>query len=35
MFRAQADWTLILPLELLAKELRRLRRKMPLHGTTY
>jgi hypothetical protein len=35
VFRAQADWTLILPLELLAKELRQLPRKMPPRDTTY
>jgi hypothetical protein len=29
MFRAQADWTLILPSELPMKELRHLPRKMP------
>jgi hypothetical protein len=29
MFRAQADWTFILPSELPAKELRHLPRKMP------
>jgi hypothetical protein len=34
MFRAQADWTSILPLELPAKELRHLPRKMPPRGTT-
>jgi hypothetical protein len=35
VFKAQADWTLILPFELPAKELSHLPRKMPLHGTTY
>jgi hypothetical protein len=35
MFRAQADWTFILPPEFPAKELRHLPRKMPPHGTTY
>jgi hypothetical protein len=29
MFRAQADWTFILPSELPTKELRHLPRKMP------
>jgi hypothetical protein len=29
VFRAQADWTFILPSELLTKELRHLPRKMP------
>jgi hypothetical protein len=29
MFRAQADWTFILPSEFPAKELRHLPRKMP------
>jgi hypothetical protein len=32
---AQVDWTLILPSELSAKELRHLPRKMPSRGTTY
>jgi hypothetical protein len=35
VFRAQADWTFILPSELPEKELRHLPRKMPPHGTTY
>jgi hypothetical protein len=35
VFRAQADWTFILPSELPAKELYHLLRKMPLCGTTY
>jgi hypothetical protein len=35
VFRAQADWTFILPSELPAKELRHLLRKMALHGTKY
>jgi hypothetical protein len=34
-FRAQADWTFILPSELPAKELHHLPRKMPPRGTTY
>jgi hypothetical protein len=34
VFRAQADGTFILPLELPAEELRHLPRKIPLHGTT-
>jgi hypothetical protein len=34
VFRAQADWTFILPSELPAKKLRHLPRKMP-RGTTY
>jgi hypothetical protein len=34
VFRAQTDWTSILPSELLAKELRHLPRKMPPPGTT-
>jgi hypothetical protein len=34
VFRTQADWTFILPLELPAKELRHLPRKMPSRGTT-
>jgi hypothetical protein len=29
VFRAQADWTFILPSELPTKELRHLQRKMP------
>jgi hypothetical protein len=32
VFRAQADWTFILPLELPKKELRHLPRKMPLQA---
>jgi hypothetical protein len=32
VFRAQADWTFILPLELPIKELRHLPRKMPLQA---
>jgi hypothetical protein len=35
MFTAQADWALILPSELPAKELRHLPRKIPPRGTTY
>jgi hypothetical protein len=35
MFRAQADWKFILPLELPAKELRHLPRKMPPQGVMY
>jgi hypothetical protein len=35
VFRAQADWTFILPLEFPAKELRHLPREMPPRGTTY
>jgi hypothetical protein len=35
MFRAQADWTFILPSEFPAKELRHLPRKVSLRGTTY
>jgi hypothetical protein len=34
VFRAQADWTFILPSELPAKELHHLPRKMPPRGTT-
>jgi hypothetical protein len=34
-FRAQADWTFILLLELPAKELCHLPRKMLPHGTTF
>jgi hypothetical protein len=32
VFRAQADWTFILPSELPTKELRQLLRKMPSQG---
>jgi hypothetical protein len=32
VFRAQADWTFILPSELPMKELRHLLRKMPLQA---
>jgi hypothetical protein len=35
VFRTQADWTFILTLEFLAKELRHLPRKMPPRGTMY
>jgi hypothetical protein len=35
VFRAQADWTFILPSQLPAKELRHLPRKIPPRGTTY
>jgi hypothetical protein len=35
VFRAQADWTFILPSELPAKLLRHLTRKMPPRGTTF
>jgi fucose 4-O-acetylase-like acetyltransferase len=35
VFRAQADWTFILPSELPAKELRHLPSKMPPRGATY
>jgi hypothetical protein len=35
VFRAQAEWTFILPSEFSAKELRHLPRKMPPRGTTY
>jgi hypothetical protein len=35
VFRAQADWTFILPSEFPAKELRHLPRKMPPRGITY
>jgi hypothetical protein len=35
VFRAQADWTFILPSELPAKDLRHLPRKMPPRGSTY
>jgi hypothetical protein len=35
VFRAQADWTFILPSEFPAKELRHLPIKMPPRGTTY
>jgi hypothetical protein len=35
VFRAQADWTFILPSELPAKELHHLPRKMPLGGTMH
>jgi hypothetical protein len=34
VFRAQADWTFILPSELPAKELRHLLRKLPPLGAT-
>jgi hypothetical protein len=35
VFRAQTDWTFILPSKLPAKELRHLPRKIPPSGTTY
>jgi hypothetical protein len=35
VFKAQADWTFILPSELPAKELLHLPRKIPQRGTTY
>jgi hypothetical protein len=35
VFRAQADWTLILPSQFPAKELCHLPRNMPPRGTTY
>jgi hypothetical protein len=35
VFRAQAEWTFIVPLEFPAKELRHLPRKMPPRGTMY
>jgi hypothetical protein len=35
VFRAQADWAIILPSEFPAKELRHLPRKMPPGGTMY
>jgi hypothetical protein len=35
VFRAQADWTFILPSELSVKELRYLLRKMRPRSTTY
>jgi hypothetical protein len=35
VFRAQADWTFILPSELSEKELCHLPRKMPPRGTTF
>jgi hypothetical protein len=35
VFRAQADWTFILPSELPAEVLRHLPRKMPPRSTTY
>jgi hypothetical protein len=35
VFRAQADWTFILPSELPAKALHHLPRKMLQRGTTY
>jgi hypothetical protein len=34
-WKAQADWTFILPSEFPAKELHHLPRKMPLRGTMY
>jgi hypothetical protein len=35
VFRAQADWAFMLPLELPAKKLRHLTRKMLPRGITY